>query len=76
MLILSRKEKEEIVISISGSVIGTIHVIEIRGRDNTVRIGFEGFDKSIGINRREVHDRNVLQESVNATDRQDCPTQD
>lgn len=53
MLVLSRQQSEEIVVTLPDGRRGVISVAEIRG--DKVRLGID-FPKDVGVNRREVQD--------------------
>lgn len=58
MLVLSRKENEEIVLTlVDGSTI-VVRAVEIRG--DRVRLGIEAA-RDIGVHRREIHDRMIAE---------------
>lgn len=58
MLVLARKEKEEVVLSMDDKIIGIVHLVEVRERGSVARLGFSLFDQSIRIDRREVFEKN------------------
>lgn len=53
MLVLTRREGEEVVLSRGGVELGTVRLSSIRG--DRVRLAFQ-FDRGVEINRREVMD--------------------
>lgn len=61
MLVITRKEGEEVVIGDPRNPIGVIRIATIRG--DRVRVAFE-FPKSVEIHRREIAEQIVAEEPV------------
>jgi len=61
VLVITRKEGEEVVIGDPRSPIGVIRIATIRG--DRVRVAFE-FPKSVEIHRREIAEQIVAEEPV------------
>jgi sRNA-binding carbon storage regulator CsrA len=56
MLVLERKSSESVVlVDRAGNVIGRVRVIERGGGSTAMKLGFEGFDRAITIDREEVY---------------------
>ncbi len=63
MLVITRREGEEVVIGNPASPLGIVRISSIKG--DRVRIAFE-FPREVAVHRREVADEIVLNESTGA----------
>ena len=67
MLVLSRKEKERVFITVPpSSVEQTIEVSVVSVRGERVRIGFDA-DQTVIVHRQEVHEAISMEQTVEST---------
>lgn len=61
MLVLTRREGEEVVIGPAGNPLGVVRIVSIKG--DRVRVAFD-FPKGIDVDRREISDQKAAEQPV------------